>query len=156
MSAPSGTAVVTGASSGIGWAFARALAYDGRRVVIIARRRERLEALANELRGRGASPEIVVADLAEQWRDVAAHVRAIEDVGTLINAAGFGTSAPFAEADLEKQLAMVRLHVLAAMALSRAVLPAMIARRAGEQRPARTGRATIAPVVSGARGEGCC
>jgi short-subunit dehydrogenase len=122
---------VTGASSGIGRAFARALACRGRRIVIIARRRERLEALAGELRDRGASPEVLVADLGEEWSDVADRMRAVDDLGVLVNAAGFGTSVPFAEGDLGKQVAMVRLHVMAAMALCHAVLPGMIARRAG-------------------------
>ena len=128
------TAVITGASSGIGAAFARRLAARGYRLVLVARREERLRALADELRRRhGVGVEVLVADLArpEGIARVEARLAADGAVDLLVNNAGFGTVGPFAESDLERQLAMIAVHVTATARLTRAVLPGMLARGRG-------------------------
>src|SRR4051812_18500451 len=94
-------ALVTGASSGIGDAFARRLAARGDDLVLVARSEGRLQALADELRSRhGTDSEIIVADLTDD-DDLAVVEKRIGDdqrpVTVLINNAGYGTSGPFAE-----------------------------------------------------------
>ena len=128
------TAVITGASSGIGAAFARQLAARGHALVLVARREERLQALADELHRRhGVGVEILVADLArpEGIARVQGRLAAGGAVDVLVNNAGFGTVGPFAESDLERQLDMISVHVTATARLTRAVLPGMIARGRG-------------------------
>lgn len=127
--------LVTGASSGIGAELARAFAQRRRGLVLVARRRDRLDALAAELRaGHGVPVEAVVSDLAEPdgpealLAAVAGRGIAID---TLVNNAGFGLVGRFAELPSEGQLEMLALNVVAPTKLSRLVLPALIARRAG-------------------------
>lgn len=125
---------VTGASSGIGAAFARALASRGHSLLLVARRRQRLEDLAEDLEGRfGCGIEVLVADLTVE-RDlsrVEERLKGFSGLEGLVNNAGFGTKERFHEAPLEGQVAMHRLHVMATMRLTRAVLPGMITRRKG-------------------------
>lgn len=122
-------ALVTGASSGLGAAFARALVRRGTAVTLVARRRERLEALAREL---GTAAEVLVADL-----DTEVGVRAVEDrlaradIDLLVNNAGFGTGGPFTRADVEAEASMLRVHLLATVRLMRAALPSMASRGRG-------------------------
>jgi short-subunit dehydrogenase len=125
------TAVVTGASSGIGRAYAERLVRDGYRVVAVARRRERLKALASEL-GDDAV-EVLVADLAKD-RDLArVETRVAEEpsLELLVNNAGFGAYMPFQKLPPERAEDLVRVHVLAATRLARAALPGMLRRRRG-------------------------
>ncbi|HWT93655.1 MAG TPA: SDR family NAD(P)-dependent oxidoreductase [Solirubrobacteraceae bacterium] len=124
----SGTAVVTGASSGIGEQYARALADRGMHVVLVARRRERLARLASEL----GVAEIVVADLAtdEGIDDVAGRV-VREDVTLLVNNAGLAGYAPFTEVDPAVVAQVVKLNVLAPTLLARAAAGAMAGRGSG-------------------------
>ena len=128
------TALITGASSGIGAAFARQFAAQGYDLILVARRRERLAALAAEMQQRHAiSAEILPADLANP-ADVERVQRRIAEVNTLdtlINNAGFGTSGPFVEVGLAKQVEMIHVHVTASVRLCHAALPGMIARRRG-------------------------
>ncbi len=121
-----GTAVVTGASSGIGAEFARLLAARGYEVVLVARRRERLEQLASEL----GSAEVVECDLAA---DPLAVEHALEgrEVDVLVNNAGFGTWGRFVESDPEREAGQIRLNCEALVLLTRAFLPGMVARRRG-------------------------
>lgn len=131
---PKGTALVTGASSGIGEAFARRLAARGNDLLITARRAERLEALARELAdAHGVSVRIVPADLGtvEGMEAVQEAARQAGDVAVLINNAGFGTTGAYHAVELEKQVAMIRVHVEAAARLVREVLPGMLERGAG-------------------------
>ena len=129
-----GTALITGASSGIGAAFARRLASQGHDLIIVARRAERLHALATEVQHQhGILAEVVVADLA-RLADIERVEQRIADSATvelLINNAGFGTVGTFSEANLDRQLDMIWVHVIACVRLSRAALPGMIARGHG-------------------------
>jgi short-subunit dehydrogenase len=128
-------AVVTGASSGIGEAFARRLARDGYRVVAHGRRRERLEALAADLGRRyGAPVEVLVADLS---RDADLHrmeerLSSLGPIDMLVNNAGLTHLKPFDELDPDTIEEMIRVHVLALTRLTRAVLPGMMERRRGD------------------------
>ncbi len=127
-------AFITGASSGIGEAFARRLAREGCDLVLVARRRERLEALAAELRAApGVEVEVLPADLTLEpdLRRAVGRVQELGRLAYLINNAGFGTLGRFHEAEAAGQVDMHRLHVVAAVALTRAALPGMIERRAG-------------------------
>ena len=126
-------ALVTGASIGIGAAFATALARRQCHLVLVARTRERLESLAKQLRGEhGVEVEVLAADLTE-----ASELRVVEelvgnaDLDLLVNNAGFGTAGPFATLDLDKEEQQIRLNVIALTRLTRAALPRMIARHRG-------------------------
>ncbi len=128
------TALITGASSGIGAEFARQLTAGGYTPILVARRRERLEEVADRLAQRyGIQPQILVADLSEEAgaATVAERIRELDDLTVLVNNAGFGTKGRLVNADPDKQAAMVRLHALATMQLTQAALPGMIQRRRG-------------------------
>ena len=127
-------AVVTGATSGIGEGFARRLARDGYHVVAHGRRRERLEALAAELRVRyGAEVGVLIADLAQDG-----DLHRLEEfitsrpIDMLVNNAGITHLAPFNELDADSIEEMIRVHVLALTRLTRAVLPGMMERGRGD------------------------
>jgi short-subunit dehydrogenase len=127
-------ALVTGASSGIGAAFASRLAGRGFDLVVLGRREPRLRELAARLeRAHDVTVEVCVADLASMVdvEQVARKIRGLDRLDLLVNNAGFGTSTPFAESDLHKQLDMIRVHVLAPVALTRAALEGMLTRRRG-------------------------
>jgi short-subunit dehydrogenase len=130
-----GAALVTGASAGIGGAIAHELARREHNLVLVARRRDRLEALAEELEGEyGVRTEVVPCDLgdAEARGELPAQVHDTGlDVDILVNNAGFATSGPFHEADPDRELEQVRVLVEAVVALTRAFSPAMVERRAG-------------------------
>ena len=122
-------ALITGASSGLGAAFARRLAAEGYDLIITGRREERLKALSEELsRAHGVIIETIVADLADP-EGVAAlteRIRVTPKLELLINNAGFGSRRPFHKEDLQGQEKMVRVHILATMALTYAAIPNMI------------------------------
>jgi len=133
--APDRTCIVTGASSGIGTEIARLLAARGHGVTLVARRLDRLETLADQLRERhGVRADVVVADLVEpdQRRAV---VAAVEERGltaeVLVNNAGFSTTGPVAEIDPGQEIGMLRTNVEAVDHLSALVLPGMVERRRG-------------------------
>lgn len=124
--------LVTGASSGLGVVFARRLAARGSALVLVARRRERLETLAAELRtAHGVEVQVVDADLSAPGAGAELHARIDGVVDTLVNNAGFGTSGRFAETAPERLLAEVDLDVRAVVDLSRTFLPAMLEARHG-------------------------
>jgi uncharacterized protein len=129
MNTSSPLALVTGASSGIGEIFARKLSGMGCRLLLVARRKSRLEQLAAEI----GNAEVLSADLAEDidLRRVEERIHAEPDLEFLINNAGFGTLGRFFETALEGQDRMHRLHVLATMRLTHAALPGMVRRRKG-------------------------
>ena len=127
------TALVTGASSGIGAEFSRQIAARGYDLVLVARREARLAALGKELAARhGVTHEVLVADLSTEQGIAAVEARLRRgDVHLLVNNAGFSIDKAFAEADLAGQSAMLAVHVTATMRLTHAALPAMLARRSG-------------------------
>jgi len=122
-------ALVTGASSGIGAVFARKLSEQGFDLILVARRRERLERLASELAGA----EVLVADLAvdADLRRVEERIATEPDLDCLVNNAGFGSQGRFWETGLEVQDRMHRLHVIATLRLTHAALGVMLPRRRG-------------------------
>lgn len=128
-----GKALITGASSGIGAAFARQLAARGYDLTLVARRADRLEQLATELRQRyGVRVDVLPADLSTQVEcGLAARAVQAGQFDLLVNNAGFGLLGRFAEIDPTRLTAMVRLHDEASVALTRAALPGMIARGRG-------------------------
>jgi short-subunit dehydrogenase len=128
------TALVTGASSGIGLAFANRLAADGWRLVLVARRADRLESLAKEFGERyGAGFEVFPADLTrpEELLAVEERIAADPSLDLLVNNAGFGTVGRFAELDANGEESEIRLNVIALVRLARAALPGMIERGRG-------------------------
>jgi hypothetical protein len=127
-------ALVTGASSGIGVALARELAGHGAKLILTARRRERLEALAAELRAKGAETRIVVADLndpaaAQQIYDATEGSGLAVDI--LVNNAGLGQYGAFHTNPLEQEMSQVRVNCEAMVRLSRLFVPRMVERRLG-------------------------
>ena len=127
-------ALITGASSGIGEAFARRLARDGYDLVLAARRRARLEELGASLEAAfGTASRIVEADLS-QTAGIDLVEAAVEDgpaPEVFVGSAGFGTRGLFAEIEAKTTQQMITLHVIANMRLARAVMPGMIERRRG-------------------------
>lgn len=128
-----GLTVVTGASSGIGAVYADRLAADGRRLLLVARRQERLEQLAADLSSRhGASVQILAADL-EQPQHLAQLEARLEDepIEMLVNNAGAGSLGPTAQSTADKQERLIRLNVVALTRLSVAALAGFRKRNAG-------------------------
>ena len=131
----SSTALVTGASSGIGEAIARELAGRGHGVTLVARREERLRTIAASLTAEhGVRAETITADLGEQsGRDRL--VDSLDELGLtveiLVNNAGFGDSADFVAADRERMVEMVRLNCEALLDLQGRYLPPMVERGRG-------------------------
>jgi len=128
------TALVTGASAGLGAAFARALAASGTNLILVARRRERLEELARELGARhGVAVDILAADLAsdEGLAAVESAAAGSDSLDLLVNDAGFGGRTGFVKGELADHLRMVRVHVEAPVRLTKAALPGMIGRGRG-------------------------
>ena len=127
-------ALVTGASSGIGATFAERLAQDGYDLVIVARRRDRLESLAEQLQAKhSVSVEVMVANLSQPNEIQIVEKRLAEDsaLELLVNNAGFGGYMPFVGLDPATAEELINLKVLAVTRLTRAALPGMIARRHG-------------------------
>jgi len=127
-------ALVTGASSGIGAALAREMAAHGAKLVLTARRMDRLEALAAELLNRGNEVRIVVADLndpagPQQIYDATEGAGLAVDI--LINNAGLGQFGAFHQSPVEQELSQVRVNCEAVVRLSRLFVPRMVERRRG-------------------------
>lgn len=126
-------ALVTGASSGIGAAFARALRARGERLVLVARRSDRLEALATELGGEASvaaiSLDLTRRDAGERLEaEVARRGLAVD---MLVNNAGVGDTGRFHEQPIERALGMVDLNARATVELTRRFLPGMVERKRG-------------------------
>jgi uncharacterized protein len=127
-------AVITGASSGIGAAFARALAARGYDLALVARRQDRLRQLADELHNHfHVNCTLLGADLTREAEllSVVEFTAGAANLQLLVNNAGFGTLGRFFEASIESQDAMHRLHVLATMRLTHAALRNLTARGQG-------------------------
>ena len=126
------TALITGATSGIGLAFARTLARRGHDIVLVARDRERLDLVAAELRGYRVQVDVVVADLADRSQLAVVEERLrTQPVEILVNNAGFGVLQGFSTGDLEAEQQMLDVLVTAVMRLTHAALPGMVARGSG-------------------------
>lgn len=126
-------ALITGASAGIGYEFARQLAAHGYDLTVVARDRNRLVAAAEEFeREHRVNVTVLAADLADDGETtrVVEYVRE-HPVDVLVNNAGFGHAGRMGVISTDRQDAMVRLHVLAVHRLTQAALPAMLQRRAG-------------------------
>jgi uncharacterized protein len=127
-------AVVTGASSGIGAAYARALAARGYDLALVARRKDRLEQLAAKIGNDfPVNCSVLAADLTRdaELHGVEEFLAGASNLQMLVNSAGFGTRGRFFEAPVESQDAMHRLHVLAIMRLTHAALRNLTARGQG-------------------------
>jgi uncharacterized protein len=129
------TALVTGASYGIGEAFAQRLAAEGAHLILTARSQERLEALARSLHERfGINVTTIAADLAASSAPASIFAEAQRQglqVDLLVNNAGFGTVGDFARLALDRQLEMIQVNVTALVALAHLFIQPMLARRAG-------------------------
>jgi NAD(P)-dependent dehydrogenase (short-subunit alcohol dehydrogenase family) len=128
------TAIVTGASSGLGQAAARLIARRGARVALVARRGDRLEELAREIEGRGGRALAVPCDVADPEAVTAAFERIRRELGEpdiLVNAAGMGVWKHFDDIPVSVHRAMMDVNYWGAFHWIRAVLPGMRARRRG-------------------------
>ncbi len=126
-------ALVTGASSGIGLAFAEQLALAGFDLVAVARRRDRLEALAERLRS-SVRVEVLTADLTRSQDVAKVEARLLqsdEPISLLVNNAGFGGYKPFVQLEPEQADELIRLMVVTPTRLLRAALPGMVSRGSG-------------------------
>ena len=121
------TALITGAASGIGAAFARELAREGHRLILVDRDESRLTSVAETL---AADCELVEADLTAE-ADVAALEARCVGVDLLVNNAGFGHPTGWLDTPVEAEVAMLRLHTEAVLRLTLAALPPMIERGRG-------------------------
>lgn len=129
-----GRALITGASAGIGAALAAALAARGDDLILVARRRERLEELKRSLTGaHHVSVEVLQADLtkADDLHRVEGAIQADERLTLLVNNAGFAGYRPFKDLDPKMAGELIDLHVMAVTRLSRAAIPGMLWRKAG-------------------------
>jgi short-subunit dehydrogenase len=128
------TALITGASSGIGLELARVFAANRHDVVLVARSEDKLRALARELESAGVRAHVVPADLAKAG-GAGALVDAVErlsvQVDILVNNAGVGQYGPFAETPLATDHQMIQLNIASVTELTKRYLPGMIARRQG-------------------------
>lgn len=129
------TALVTGASSGIGRALARGLARRGLDLVVVARRQDRLEQLADELRAEhGRTVEVLAADLGDPAQRGPVEARLADParpVDVLVNSAGFGSQGRLATRPIDEEERQVQVNVVAVLRLTRAALPGMIERGTG-------------------------
>ena len=134
MSTSSKTAVVTGASSGIGAVYAERLAARGYDLILVARRADRLNALADKLSwAHGIQVRVLVADLAKEsdLADVEAVLRRDASVKVLVNNAGLARLTPFAPSSVDDAASQIALNITALTRLTHAVLPGFVSRNEG-------------------------
>ncbi len=127
-------AIITGATSGIGASFARKLGARGYDLVLIGRRKERLDRLAGELQAsHSILASVMISDLAtlEGIQAIETLIGSTPNLDILVNNAGFGISGKFADTDIEANLAMIQVHVIATVRFTRKALPGMLARKKG-------------------------
>lgn len=130
-------ALVTGASSGIGEATARALAAEGAAVAIVARRAERLDTLGGEIADAGGTALPIEADVSEREQAERAVARAAEELGRLdvvVNNAGVMLLGPIADSPVEEWERMVEVNLLGLLYTARAALPYLLKAAAGDPR----------------------
>ncbi len=127
-------ALITGATSGIGAAFARRLAREGYDLIVHGRREEKLRNLADRLSSEyGRGVEVRLAELADcqSVAELERTVAGLDNLRILVNNAGFTFTAPFAELDADSHEAILRVQTIVPMRLARAALPGMLRRNAG-------------------------
>jgi short-subunit dehydrogenase len=129
------TALVTGASAGLGAELAWLLAADAHDLVLVARRRDKLEALAAEIRAKhDVATHVIVEDLGSAGAvgriEAALRERAL-GIDVLVNNAGFGGTGAFADRELVRELEMIQVNIVALVELTHALLPRMIANKSG-------------------------
>jgi uncharacterized protein len=123
------TALITGASAGIGEEFARQLAGRGYDLILVARRRDRLEQLAEQL---PTTAHVIESDLVSEAAELPAKVESLgAQVDLLVNNAGFGLRGHFTHLDPKREAEMVRVNCEAVVTLTHAFVPAMVERRRG-------------------------
>ncbi len=129
------TALVTGASAGLGLEYARLFAADGHDVVLVARRRDKLDELAAALaKDHGSKVTVIAADLQDAGTParIFAEVKAAGiEIEFLVNNAGFGSNGAFVELATDRELGMIDVNVRALVHLTRLFLPAMVERKRG-------------------------
>lgn len=128
------TTLVTGASSGIGRSLAIMFARGGDDLVLVARREQALRELADEIERIGRRAHVITADLAAPGAAEALHARLQRDglaIDVLVNNAGFGLWGRFDALPFDRQIAMIELNVTSLTALTRLLLPPMLARNRG-------------------------
>ncbi len=129
-----GTAVITGASTGIGAIYANRLARMGYDLIIVARNHNRLNQMASHITAdTSRNVEVVAADLndPQQCRSLEARLREDASITLLVNNAGVGTHTPLLSSDVDRMEAMINLNVTALTRLTYAVVPGFVARGAG-------------------------
>ena len=129
-----GKVFITGASAGIGASYAKAFAKNGFDLVLLARRKDRLQALASLLESDNSIHcEIISADLSEKEaiKQVTNHIRQIDNLDILINNAGFATIGYFADIPIEKSMRMFHTHMTATVQFTHAALQVMLKRERG-------------------------
>jgi short-subunit dehydrogenase len=128
------TALVTGASSGIGRLLALRLAQEGARVALVARREEELEALATEIRGQSGEALVLPCDVSDSSQVAASAGRALERFGAvdiLVNNAGYGGQATFLDWDMEDMERLMRVNYFGTLYFTKSLLPQMVDRKSG-------------------------
>jgi short-subunit dehydrogenase len=129
------TALVTGGSGGIGLELAKELARHGHSVVLVARKRDPLEAAAGHIEGKyGVKATVFAADLADPVAPTRIHEGMLDqgiNIGILVNNAGFGIGGPFIDTDTDRELDMIQVNVTSVIHLTKLFLPAMVKRRRG-------------------------
>ena len=128
------TALITGASGGIGEELAKLIAAGGSNVVLLARSADKLQALANNLQRRHSISATTIVDLSRHDAVAAVIdilVQRAMTIDVLVNNAGFGTIGPFAAVDAGEQMRMLNVNVVALTALTRQLLPGMLQRGRG-------------------------
>jgi len=128
------TALITGASSGIGRLLALRLARAGARVVLVARRDDALRAVAAEIAAAGGTAVVLPCDVADRDQVSAAAAQAVRQCGTidiLVNNAGYGHHRRFVDWDIDDIERMTRVNYLGSVYWTKALLPHMVERRSG-------------------------
>ena len=128
------TALITGASSGIGRLLALRIATAGARVGLVSRREPELEALAEEIRAGGGEAIPLVCDVADRQQALTTAEKAVEALGridVLVNNAGYGHHRRFLDWDLEDMERVMRVNFLGTLYFTKALLPAMVERGRG-------------------------
>lgn len=130
----SNIALITGATSGIGAAFARKLANQNYDLILTGRREEKINSLAEELRNQyKVKVEVIIAELSDDAtvNALVTKIKNLDNLEILINNAGFGVGGKFFQEDITPYEKMISVHVTATMKLTHAALPKMLAQKKG-------------------------